>query len=131
MNDAEIIKAFQKCTGDEFSKCDGCPFSCSDMDCDEIEKYVLEIVKRYKAEIERLTDENKRLFDNWLILEKRTKERYAELYEEAKGVVKSEAIKEFAERLRKRLDRKYTIYGREYVLRHIREVVKEMTEGEK
>lgn len=35
-------------------------------------------------------------------------------------------VKEFAERLRKRLERKYTIYGREYVLRHIREAKDEL-----
>ena len=40
--------------------------------------------------------------------------------------VRAEAIKEFAKRLKERLDRKYTIYGREYVLRHLRELVKEM-----
>ena len=58
---------------------------------------------------------------------------FQELWCEAESdlrTVKVEAIKEFAEVLKKRLSRKYTIYGREYVLRHIREVVKEMTEGE-
>lgn len=42
--------------------------------------------------------------------------------------MRAEAIKEFAERLKKRLERKYTVYGREYVLRHMRELVKEITE---
>lgn len=39
-------------------------------------------------------------------------------------------VEDFAERLKNRLERKYTIYGREYVLRHLRELVKEMTEKE-
>ena len=44
--------------------------------------------------------------------------------------VRAEAVKEFAERLKHRLERKYTVYGREYVLRHLRELVKEFTEGD-
>ena len=77
---------------------------------------ILELISRQKAEverleriradlsreIERLKKENNQNFDKWLILDTRTKERYAELYEEAKGVVKAEAIKEFAERLKQR-----------------------------
>lgn len=44
---------------------------------------------KLQAEIERLE-----------ILAERTKDRYAELYEEAKGVVRAEAIKEFAKKLK-------------------------------
>ena len=45
---------------------------------------------------------------------------------EEENKIKAEAVKEFAERLKKRLDRKHTVYGREYVLRHLRELAKEM-----
>ena len=39
---------------------------------------------------------------------------------------KTEAIKEFAERLEQSLERQYNAYGRLYVLRHIEKLVKEM-----
>ena len=61
---------------------------------------VLDLINRQKAEIERLQKECNEGFKKWEILGERTKERYAELYEEAKEVVKSEARKEFAERLK-------------------------------
>lgn len=61
MNDNEIITAYEKCISNDQSKCHGCPLSGSDMDCDEIEKYVLDIVKKYKAENERLEAKIKEL----------------------------------------------------------------------
>lgn len=54
MNDNDIITAYEKCISNDQSKCHGCPLSGSDIDCDEIEKYVLDIVKKYKAENERM-----------------------------------------------------------------------------
>ena len=77
------------------------------------------IINRQKAEIERLQGYNENLLTANTALSNEILE------------IQSEAIKEYAEKLRKRLDRKYTIYGREYVLRHMREVVKEMTEEQK
>ena len=63
-----------------------------------------ETLQRYiaekDAEIERFEKENHEKFNKWEILNNRTKQRYAELYEEAKAVVRAEAIKEFAERLK-------------------------------
>ena len=103
MNDNDIIKALEHCTSSTTSEaCNGCPLFdttiCTEME-NGLQIYALDLINRQKAEIERLTEENKRGFDKWLILEKRTKERYAEIYEEAKGVVRAEAIREFAERL--------------------------------
>lgn len=57
----------------------------------------LDLINRQKAEIERLKRENDSNFDKWKLLDDRTKQRYAELYEEAKEVLKAEAVKEFAE----------------------------------
>ena len=54
----------------------------------------------YKAETERLEKECNKNFEKWYKLDERTKQRYAELYEAAKESIKSEAIKEFAERLK-------------------------------
>lgn len=102
------------------------------------------LINRQRAEIERL----KKLSDegaecptchgvgkigttNWItkdLSKKQIAEEKAEAVAEFHRELKAEAIKEFAERLKERLERKYTIYGREYVLRHLRELVKEMTE---
>lgn len=94
-----------------------------------------EIINRLKAEIESLKIANEKMYVA-------NKEQEAEierletnnlsiqktLSKMSLGVeqARAEAIKYFAERLKKRLDRKYKIYGREYVLRHLRELVKEM-----
>ena len=61
-----------------------------------------EEITRQPAEIDRYERESNSKFDKWKLLDDRTKQRYAELYEEAKSVVRAEAIKEFAERLKKR-----------------------------
>lgn len=78
----------------------------------EILKQALALINRQRAEIEAWETGQKALQKN------------------LSQIIRAEAIKEFAEGLKKRLERKYTIYGREYVLRHLRELVKEMTEGE-
>ena len=59
----------------------------------------IDLINRQKAEIERFERENKNAFDKWERLAERTKERYADLYEEAKGVVRAEAVREFAKYL--------------------------------
>lgn len=53
-----------------------------------------------KAEIERYEKESDEKFNKWKLLDDRTKQRYAELYEEAKSVVRAEAVKEFAEKVK-------------------------------
>ena len=83
----------------------------------------LDLIKRQQAEIEKL---NKVKVLNITVSD--TKEIMPILFCHEKEL-KNEAVKEFAERLKHRLERKYTIYGREHVLRHLRELVKEMTEG--
>lgn len=107
MTDNEIIKALECCSSDD-ANCDDCPANkyCTNDDfC--LTGAILDLIKRQQAEIERLKRYN-------------TDVAYKHY---------NDGIKEFAERLKKRLDRKYTIYGREYVLRHMRELIKEMTEG--
>ena len=125
MTDEQIIKALECCINAEtWGDCEemGCPAStkhgCSfylrtDDDREntiyiEILKDALDLINRQKAEIEELRE---------IVFTDRS---------EAIKKLKSEAIKEFAERLKVRLDRKFTVYGREYVLRHLRELVKEM-----
>ena len=67
----------------------------------------IDLINRQKAEIERYEKESNKMFDKWKLLDERTKQRYAELYEEAKGVVKAKAVKEFAERVKERAKAHY------------------------
>lgn len=153
MNDNDIIKVLEVCAGIKGT--------CSAYDCPafgrisdhricamRLKRECYDLISRQKAEIERLTKENEQAIEKWHILEKRTKERYAELYEEAKEVVRAEAIKEFAEKLkesisnmeyRANVQRKTvsveTLYTQvnwvfhEIVPKTIDSLVKEMTEG--
>jgi hypothetical protein len=102
MTDNEIIKALEICgKGIMFSKhdCKKCPYYV-ELNCEtKCKQNALDLINRQKAEIERFERENKNAFDKWKRLDERTKERYADLYEEAKCVVRADAVKEFAERL--------------------------------
>ena len=110
MTDEQIIEALEYCVSTK--SCEECPICNTDNCGFVLMRNAFDLIERQRAEIEDLRE---------IIFTDRT---------EAIKKLKAEAIKEFAERLKKRLDRKHTIYGREYVLRHLRELVKEMTEEE-
>ena len=101
MTDNEILKALEVCaTTIDFNECPQCtvmPYNISAKD-------IIDLITRQRAEIERFEKENHENFNKWEILANRTKQRYAELYEEAKSIVKAEAIKEFAERVKANSD---------------------------
>ena len=63
---------------------------------------VLDLINRQKEEIERLKSANDEKFRQWNMLAEKTKQHYADLYNEAKDILKAEAYKEFAERLKER-----------------------------
>ena len=81
MNDNEIIKALECCAGEHAcnNECPGNKVDCA------LEKYALDLINRQKAEIERLNKAN---------------ERFAKEFDSYYAIVKSNAIKEFAERLK-------------------------------
>lgn len=54
-----------------------------------------------QAEIERLQSVNDEKFRQWDMLAEKTKQHYANLYEEAKDILKAEAYKECIEKVRK------------------------------
>lgn len=118
MNDADIIKALDCCKDSaNFQKCTECPYDndAIGVDClDKILADAFDLIKRQKAEIEKLKDDNQYLEDR----------RWKELCE-----VRAETIKEFAERLKKKtyVAKPYGKYGvvDEY---EIDNLVKEMTE---
>lgn len=81
------------------------------------EKYIqvlsaaLDLINRQKAEIERLESASNEKFFQWNILAEKTKQHYADLYNEAKDILKAEAVKEFAERLKEKSFKTIRNYG--------------------
>lgn len=122
MTDNEIIKAFEVCYIDRYGDCSDCPFCNEDMECTSVAdnnllNEVFELINRQKAENERLQT------------------RVGELirqYNNDIGKVKSEVIKEFAERLKgyaKELKIGDNIYLQVVGAGRIDNLVKEMTEN--
>ncbi len=101
MTDNAIIKALMCCTNADCLNCPRWSEEWSSGTCNDFLQSVLDLINRQKAEIERLKTETSTNLKQWKMISERTKEHYSELYEEAKGIVRAEAIKEFAERLKK------------------------------
>ena len=100
MTDEQIIKAVDVC---KTGACRGCPYHVlGTAGCISIlMKDVFGLINRQKTEIERLKSANDEKFHQWDMLAEKTEQHYADLYNEAKNILKSEAYKEFAERLKK------------------------------
>ena len=137
MTDNEIIEALECCTSK--GGCVDCPLYVPEQTGSCVKRVfigALDLINRQKAEIERYKKEDKEKFNKWELLNERTKERYAELYEEAKSVVRAEAIKEFAERLKRKsyITKPYAFLAPENTkfemvdVCDIDNIVKEMTE---
>ena len=94
--DEEIIKALECHIKAE--DCEGCEMFGG---CEEIilTERVLDLINRQRAEIERLNSANGKKFRQWDMLAEKTKQHYANLYEEAKDSLKAESYKEFAKRI--------------------------------
>ena len=118
MTDNEIIKAFEHCCKGRDCRC--CAYHGA-FDCSrQVWLDVAAIIKRQRAEIEKL----KIYSENLDISQKHLLNECAM----ARKTAKSEAIKEFAEQLKKRF---YLLDGRCVVdIPQINNLVKEMTEGE-
>lgn len=132
--DEEIIKALQ-CCRDSSIKCIECPLygKCSSL---ELEGYALDIINRQKEEIEKLKSKNKILSLN---ADNAFQEGLNERRELFEPEIKSEAYKEFAERIKMSIKANVVetlcndvkgVYKAEYVLDDIDALLKEMV-GEK
>ena len=113
MTDNEIIKALECLRGNAFD-CGECPYcSCYPAPCEQqVAKDVLSLINRQKEEIERL----------------KNRDLHVEVSEKLEREIKAEAVKEFAERLKKEIDIRPT-YSREqnkYVVFLIDNLLKEM-----
>lgn len=129
MTDTEIIEALE-CCKNPIPMCDDCPVGSGDMCFDLLKDYALDLINRQKAEIARLLETSDKQQ-----AEIERKNRILEAYSLKCGTAtdkevflrkaKSEAIKEFAERLKERRGTHGEIWGSV-----IDNLVKEMTEGE-
>lgn len=100
--DEEIIKAVE-CCSEPCCVCDECPLYCVGVNCSsfELHRYALDLINRQQAEIERLKEESsdkERAYTDEYCLRKEWQDKCRQLLIE-KQTAKSEAIKEFAERL--------------------------------
>ena len=85
-------------------------------------------------EIKRLESANDEKFNQWNMLAEKTKQHYADLYNEAKDILKVEAVKEFEDRLKNKIKIECNPYGKptfDYdtslaIMRYIDNLVKEM-----
>ena len=66
-------------------------------------KDTLDLINRQQAEIDEMKETRVKNFETWKLLDRKTKQFYAERYEEAKEIVKAEAIKEFAEKVKSKV----------------------------
>lgn len=132
MTDEQIIKGFERCFTLGFDKSTyyECPFYTATAKCTEdLRDSVLALINRQKTEIESLKqiiDENDKEI---LKLQKRIIFWREDLnYQPEK--IKSEAIKEFAERLKSKLQWDCEFSNKLVFENDIDNLVKEMTEGE-
>ncbi len=132
MTDEQIIKALKHCFINE--NCEGCPLFVDDGgDClKEVGIAALDLINRQKAEIERLKSHSN--YKVWTVRDKAlVLTETLEDYEEFKRNIESEAIKEFAERLKAIFNSGIRVYDRRCsvggVLHNIDNLVAEMTDG--
>ena len=138
MTDNEIIKALECCIEDE--DCSHCP-SIKEMPycSNDIMVGALNLIKRQQVEIERLNSVNDEKFNQWNMLAEKTKQHYADLYNEAKDIFKVEAVKEFGDKLKNKIKIECNPYGKptlDYdsgiaIMRYIDNLVKEKVNNEK
>ena len=99
MTDNEIIKALEVCHKCVYGSCPECPLHGVGGCDSELMKYALNLIKRQKAEIERL-EKIEIVFDE--IEDTINPLPFETDYDKAVKQAKAEAIKEFAERLKEK-----------------------------
>lgn len=98
-------------------------------------KFLKALINRQNSEIERLQSANDDKFHQWDMLAEKTKQHYANLYEEAKDILKAEAYKECLAKVKNYIKTHCNPYGKpdfDYdtsirILNFIGNLIKEMT----
>lgn len=131
MTDNDIKKALELCATLDSGNCKKCP--CREI-CKEndgtLTKSILDLINRQKETIERLEKESndkERAYTDEYCLRKEWQRRCRELLEEKQNA-ESEAIKEFAERLKEKLQWDVEFDNKLVFESDIENLVKEMTE---
>lgn len=138
MTDNEIIEALKGCFNGILSDyCLNCPLYDDDSCQYVLKKKAIDLINRQKAEIERLKQENKEYCEANRIIAYQRNQRDKEiraLHNQLNGLnfmdkqIKSEAIKEFAERLKERYESVDGQYIDRVLNSDIDTLIKEMTE---
>ena len=119
LTDNEIVKALEYCK--DFSA--------------NLNVEIIDLITRQKAEIERLESANYEKFRQWDMLAEKAKQHYADLYNEAKDILKSEAYKECLAKVKNYIKTHCNPYGKpdfDYdtsikIFNFIGNLIKEMT----
>ena len=148
MSDEEIIKALECCIEDsnDFYNtkiCDKCPLVEGTKCTDHLREHSLDLIARQQAEIDRLKNMNQAKLDTIHDLQAEieklkneiqiTKDAYTML-QTKNEIIESEAVKEFAEKLKNKIKTECNPYGKptfDYdtslaIMRYIDNLVKEM-----
>ena len=132
MTDEQIIKALELCAHWENDKtCEDCPANVFGFGCaNKMSKFVLGLINRQTAEIERLKKKNKILIKNAdTAFQDGLDENRALFKKEVEPEIRAETIKEFAERLKNYLCLDLREGISVVTIDNIDNLVKEMTEG--
>lgn len=96
MTDNEIITAMEWCYGGTSDNCRSCPLEGVAFCIDRLEDESIKLIKQQKAEIERLKEDNEYI----LMQHKFDRRPNGDCWNDVIKKAKSEAIREFAERLK-------------------------------
>ena len=101
MTDNDIIKALECCTDESYENCNECPYSIDAERCERMKllEDILDLINHQKAEIERLKKEIQTTKDAYIMLQTKNE------------IIKSETVKEFAERLKEKSFKTIRNYG--------------------
>lgn len=106
----EVISTTSNCIECKIRNCKWGTCNCSQITANA----ALDLINRQKSEIERLESANDEKFRQWDMLAEKTKQHYADLYNEAKDILKSKAYKEFAEKLKEKIGDCHIVSDGEY-----------------
>ena len=134
--DEEIVRNYEWCIGCTSDRCRECTMDEQGFCEEELQDLVLDLINRQKSEIERLKTENKIYIDANQVIGYQRDQRDKEIDELQKQIdgldvrenkIKSEAYKEFAERLKKETlsDRGYDILQQGTIDNILKEMVGE------
>ena len=98
MTDKKALAVLKSWLQLAYQNADGTDECCAELY--EALQTVFALINQQQAEIERLNSVNDEKFRQWDMLTEKTKQHYADLYEEARDILKVEAYKEFASRLK-------------------------------